>query len=101
MRVMLLPLLLLCVLAVGWAEPQEGVRALRLCGRELLRAVVYTCGGSRWRRFPAGEDSPDDNVDQYGLSTWMAERRKRDISGSLIRLCCQQGCNKSDLSALC
>uniref|UniRef100_A0A8C6UEC7 Insulin-like domain-containing protein n=1 Tax=Neogobius melanostomus TaxID=47308 RepID=A0A8C6UEC7_9GOBI len=23
---------------------------IKLCGREFIRAVIYTCGGSRWRR---------------------------------------------------
>ncbi|KAL2302008.1 hypothetical protein Nmel_011412, partial [Mimus melanotis] len=23
---------------------------VRLCGRDFIRAVVFTCGGSRWRR---------------------------------------------------
>ncbi|CAF96342.1 unnamed protein product, partial [Tetraodon nigroviridis] len=23
---------------------------VKLCGRSFLRAVVFTCGGSRWRR---------------------------------------------------
>ncbi|XP_078249188.1 insulin-like peptide INSL5 [Pogona vitticeps] len=31
---------------------------IRLCGRDFVRAVVFTCGGSRWRRqlndFPKG-----------------------------------------------
>ncbi|XP_067892549.1 insulin-like 5a isoform X2 [Heterodontus francisci] len=28
---------------------------VKLCGREFLRAVIYTCGGSRWRREPGSE----------------------------------------------
>lgn len=23
---------------------------VKLCGREFIRAVIFTCGGSRWRR---------------------------------------------------
>uniref|UniRef100_A0A3Q2YGU0 Insulin-like domain-containing protein n=1 Tax=Hippocampus comes TaxID=109280 RepID=A0A3Q2YGU0_HIPCM len=23
---------------------------MKLCGREFIRAVIFTCGGSRWRR---------------------------------------------------
>lgn len=55
----LLPLLLcaaVCVLQVG-AE----VKAVKLCGREFLRAVVYTCGGSRWRRFLTETDTDGEN----------------------------------------
>ncbi|KAM9769777.1 relaxin-3b [Menidia menidia] len=34
---------------------------VKLCGREFIRAVIFTCGGSRWRRSlvesaPAGEE---------------------------------------------
>lgn len=25
---------------------------VKLCGREFIRAVIFTCGGSRWRRSP-------------------------------------------------
>uniref|UniRef100_A0A670IVE5 Insulin-like domain-containing protein n=1 Tax=Podarcis muralis TaxID=64176 RepID=A0A670IVE5_PODMU len=24
----------------------------KLCGRDLVRAVIFSCGGSRWRRQP-------------------------------------------------
>lgn len=44
-----LPLLLLAVVQVEQVRAE--VKAVKLCGREFLRAVVYTCGGSRWRRF--------------------------------------------------
>lgn len=47
MKVVLLAVLL--VFAV-WADSAQAQKALRLCGREFFRAVVYTCGGSRWRR---------------------------------------------------
>nr|XP_028568390.1 prorelaxin H1 [Podarcis muralis] len=32
------------------ASPQDGEYAVKLCGREFIRAVIFTCGGSRWRR---------------------------------------------------
>lgn len=28
---------------------------VKLCGREFIRAVIFTCGGSRWRRTIEGE----------------------------------------------
>ncbi|CAF93164.1 unnamed protein product, partial [Tetraodon nigroviridis] len=32
---------------------------VKLCGREFIRAVIFTCGGSRWRRSPElGESGP-------------------------------------------
>lgn len=54
-----LPLLLL--LAVVQVEQVSAeVKAVKLCGREFLRAVVYTCGGSRWRRFLSDTDMDAD-----------------------------------------
>ncbi|XP_063311174.1 relaxin-3-like [Pelobates fuscus] len=32
---------------------------VKLCGREFIRAVIFTCGGSRWKRLSVGdEESP-------------------------------------------
>ncbi|XP_068561916.1 prorelaxin H1 [Cebidichthys violaceus] len=28
---------------------------VKLCGREFIRAVIFTCGGSRWRRSTVGD----------------------------------------------
>lgn len=42
--------IMLCVLCVAQTESQNNPNALRLCGRSFVRALVYTCGGSRWKR---------------------------------------------------
>lgn len=55
MRPLLLLAMLLCVLCAAQVQTQDSTNTLRLCGRAFLRAVVYTCGGSRWRRL-VGED---------------------------------------------
>ncbi|XP_056302050.1 prorelaxin H1 [Danio aesculapii] len=44
---------------------------VKLCGREFIRAVIFTCGGSRWRRAdtPSGEvwlDPQQDPLDGAG-----------------------------------
>ncbi|XP_048875462.1 prorelaxin H1 [Brienomyrus brachyistius] len=39
----------------GALLPGYGVK---LCGREFIRAVIFTCGGSRWRRTGAGGGAP-------------------------------------------
>lgn len=59
-----LPLLLLAVVQVEQVRAE--VKAVKLCGREFLRAVVYTCGGSRWRRFLSGMD-----MDADGEANWL------------------------------
>lgn len=53
-----LPLLLCAVVHVDQVRAE--VKAVKLCGREFLRAVVYTCGGSRWRRFLSETDMDGD-----------------------------------------
>ncbi|GLD49528.1 relaxin-3-like protein [Lates japonicus] len=50
----ILPLLLCAVVCVDQVRAE--VKAVKLCGREFLRAVVYTCGGSRWRRLLTESD---------------------------------------------
>ncbi|CAH2294025.1 relaxin-3-like [Pelobates cultripes] len=29
---------------------------VKLCGREFIRAVIFTCGGSRWKRLSVGDE---------------------------------------------
>ncbi|XP_030596732.1 relaxin-3b [Archocentrus centrarchus] len=48
-------LLTLCLLValVDRVHPSDGhpsFYGVKLCGREFIRAVIFTCGGSRWRR---------------------------------------------------
>ncbi|KAF3702135.1 Relaxin-3 Insulin-like peptide INSL7 [Channa argus] len=46
---------------------------VKLCGREFIRAVIFTCGGSRWKRSTEGESDlfqwSDDTVDE-NQHTW-------------------------------
>uniref|UniRef100_U3KIS1 Insulin like 5 n=1 Tax=Ficedula albicollis TaxID=59894 RepID=U3KIS1_FICAL len=40
-----------CLLLLLLAQQGEGEgNKVRLCGRDFIRAVVFTCGGSRWKR---------------------------------------------------
>ena len=50
MRCSLVVAVALCALLCSASPAGAQVKAVKLCGREFLRAVVYTCGGSRWRR---------------------------------------------------
>ncbi|TKS74276.1 Relaxin-3 Insulin-like peptide INSL7 [Collichthys lucidus] len=108
MRALLvLPLLLCAVVHVDQVKAE--VKAVKLCGREFLRAVVYTCGGSRWRRFfsetdmggdglPTGEQS---SLESLSSSNPGSQLTRRDINNVLTTVCCQVGCRKSDLTFLC
>jgi len=65
MRCSLVVVLLLAALLCSAGQAGAEVRAVKLCGREFLRAVVYTCGGSRWRRLlpePDTEGEPPPNL---------------------------------------
>ncbi|XP_061740809.1 relaxin-3a [Nerophis ophidion] len=39
-----------CLLAKEVEPMEDPVYGVKLCGREFIRAVIFTCGGSRWRR---------------------------------------------------
>ncbi|KFP91678.1 Relaxin-3, partial [Apaloderma vittatum] len=44
-----LALALLTLLITAGQGRAEG-NTVKLCGRDLVRAIVFTCGGSRWKR---------------------------------------------------
>uniref|UniRef100_A0A4W4FW70 Insulin-like domain-containing protein n=1 Tax=Electrophorus electricus TaxID=8005 RepID=A0A4W4FW70_ELEEL len=75
---------------------------VKLCGREFIRAVIFTCGGSRWKRsldldlVHSGETVRDEPAPPYS-----PDRRKRNFSLGLAGMCCTQGCTKNDIGRLC
>ncbi|PWA21087.1 hypothetical protein CCH79_00009439 [Gambusia affinis] len=100
MRLLAVLSLLFCVV-VCVDQARAEMQAVKLCGREFLRAVVYTCGGSRWRRFfsepdmgglSSGEQNSLENLSIPG-SNWS----KRDINNILTNLCCQHNLQMSEL----
>ncbi|XP_030592259.1 relaxin-3a [Archocentrus centrarchus] len=42
--------LAVCLLVAGVQPMDDPTYGVKLCGREFIRAVIFTCGGSRWRR---------------------------------------------------
>ena len=55
-------LVLVCVCsgaANGLLVPRD--YGVKLCGREFIRAVIFTCGGSRWKR------SLDDHLGEFSF----------------------------------
>ncbi|XP_076135347.1 insulin-like peptide INSL5 [Alosa pseudoharengus] len=100
-----LALLLLCALCT-LTEVRGDMKAVKLCGREFIRAVVYTCGGSRWRRLLNQRDlegmSGGEQSSMEGQGDSLAsDLSKRDLNHVLTNMCCQMGCRKSDLTYLC
>ena len=42
--------LVVCLLVAGICGMEGPSYGVKLCGREFIRAVIFTCGGSRWKR---------------------------------------------------
>uniref|UniRef100_A0A3Q4APY1 Insulin n=1 Tax=Mola mola TaxID=94237 RepID=A0A3Q4APY1_MOLML len=53
--------LAVCLLVAGVQPMGVPTYGVKLCGREFIRAVIFTCGGSRWKRsiMSAGERLKD------------------------------------------
>ncbi|XP_006023546.1 relaxin-3 [Alligator sinensis] len=110
------------------AEARGPPYGVKLCGREFIRAVIFTCGGSRWRR--AGDPDAlnsllggDESSEAAGSSewdpgrllerwqgrggrggldeSWAPPRGPRDVVTGLSAACCRWGCSKSEISSLC
>ncbi|KAM6965793.1 relaxin-3a isoform 2-T2 [Tautogolabrus adspersus] len=52
--------LAVCVLVAGVQPMDDPSYGVKLCGREFIRAVIFTCGGSRWKRSLRSADSSED-----------------------------------------
>ncbi|XP_054889437.1 relaxin-3-like [Poeciliopsis prolifica] len=109
-----LGVLLCCLLCAADLRAEESRNSMRLCGRALVRALVFTCGGSRWRRQLEEEEEkgflPDDfwevngeesHFVKTGERPGMDQGHRRDQDQALITTCCQQGCRRNELSMLC
>ncbi|KAL2089711.1 hypothetical protein ACEWY4_014399 [Coilia grayii] len=108
MRALSVPVLALLLLSALCAltEVRGDMKTVKLCGREFIRAVVYTCGGSRWRRLLNQRDlegmsgGEQSSVESQSESL-VPDLSRRDLNHVLTQMCCQMGCRKSDLTHLC
>ncbi|KAF3699072.1 Relaxin-3 Insulin-like peptide INSL7 [Channa argus] len=103
MRSLVLLAVLLCALCMTEVQTQDNTDTLKLCGRAFMRALVYTCGGSRWRRLMEEDNLPDGKKPNLQKTTEMSavNRHLRDQDQVLIKVCCQIGCRRSDLLMIC
>ncbi|XP_041277249.1 insulin-like peptide INSL5 [Onychostruthus taczanowskii] len=130
MRGTLLALGCLVLLLLAREGKGEGNK-VRLCGRDFIRAVVFTCGGSRWRRhrdlresenpqhFPHEGDAdfsphpeprlgihreePQDVKPEQDLqnTSKVPVLNKREAATLLATSCCNVGCSRTEISSLC
>ncbi|XP_033501559.1 relaxin-3a isoform X2 [Epinephelus lanceolatus] len=52
--------LAVCLLVAGVQPMDNPTYGVKLCGREFIRAVIFTCGGSRWKRSLRSADVSED-----------------------------------------
>uniref|UniRef100_A0A8C0G4G0 Insulin-like domain-containing protein n=1 Tax=Chelonoidis abingdonii TaxID=106734 RepID=A0A8C0G4G0_CHEAB len=67
--------LVLISLLIAVSDVKGEGNYMKLCGRDFVRAVVFTCGGSRWRRHLT--DNPQDLFGKCWLDTHGYMQRKR------------------------
>ncbi|XP_062392508.1 relaxin-3b [Sardina pilchardus] len=69
----------LLVALAGPSQATEGhpIYGVKLCGREFIRAVIFTCGGSRWKRslgMPGElENEPLSSLDTESTDRWIPD----------------------------
>ncbi|XP_025892956.1 insulin-like peptide INSL5 [Nothoprocta perdicaria] len=118
MKPEVLALALLAVLLAVTQQAHGDGAPVKLCGRDFVRAIVFTCGGSRWRRhaddyayvpaaesaeaspFAAAAEAPAPG-EQEGAGGRAAALERREAAKLLTTACCSVGCSEKDISALC
>ncbi|TVK90646.1 Relaxin-3 [Bagarius yarrelli] len=91
-RLPLVPLLLMWAVC-SVVQVQAEVKAVKLCGREFIRAVVYTCGGSRWRRLLTPQNDvlslEEQSSDAELGDSAGSDLSTRDLNPMMTNICCQ------------
>lgn len=65
-------------------EARAAPYGVKLCGREFIRAVIFTCGGSRWRRSDIlahetmGEAGERVDMGEERVAGWVPGAKDRD-----------------------
>uniref|UniRef100_A0AAV2KK88 Insulin-like domain-containing protein n=1 Tax=Knipowitschia caucasica TaxID=637954 RepID=A0AAV2KK88_KNICA len=58
----------------------ENPYGVKLCGREFIRSVIFTCGGSRWKRSqaidPFNQNDPEESFGQKPVIETILHRNK-------------------------
>uniref|UniRef100_A0A8C4XMA5 Insulin-like domain-containing protein n=1 Tax=Falco tinnunculus TaxID=100819 RepID=A0A8C4XMA5_FALTI len=128
MRSTVLALASLALLVAAREAKGEG-NTVKLCGRDFVRAIVFTCGGSRWKRHLTDyrylfenniyadswrytdqrletideeihNDKPETERDLQRTRK-KSMLKKREVAKLLTTSCCSIGCSKREISSLC
>ncbi|OXB62779.1 hypothetical protein ASZ78_017075 [Callipepla squamata] len=69
--------------ARGTMLPDGDGYGVKLCGREFIRAVIFTCGGSRWKRLSllAMEPAPADDSSQAASNKLLGRFKLQSVLG--------------------
>uniref|UniRef100_A0A8C3DS58 Insulin like 5 n=1 Tax=Corvus moneduloides TaxID=1196302 RepID=A0A8C3DS58_CORMO len=123
MRGTVLALACLVLLLLAQEGKGEG-NTVKLCGRDFIRAVVFTCGGSRWKRhltehhdlggeyqlkhprlIPAHctciQGDPRGLGSNLQNTSKVSVLNKREAVKLLTTSCCNVGCSRREISSLC
>ncbi|KAM6230238.1 relaxin-3-like [Porphyrio hochstetteri] len=95
LRLLCAAAVLLCVAPPGQPSARDAAAAVlpagegdgygvKLCGREFIRAVIFTCGGSRWKRLSllAMEPAPATDSAQAASNKLLGNFKLQSILGS-------------------
>uniref|UniRef100_A0A3P8WL38 Insulin-like domain-containing protein n=1 Tax=Cynoglossus semilaevis TaxID=244447 RepID=A0A3P8WL38_CYNSE len=73
---------------------------VKLCGREFIRAVIFTCGGSRWRRSADGDSDFFQWISPSDVTAQNNQQSDSDLTENLTPPHTSSSQSLSDLLAL-
>ncbi|XP_068427538.1 insulin-like 3 (Leydig cell) [Clinocottus analis] len=121
----LVSVMVVLVAAVCVVHTQERIK---MCGRELIRLAVSSCGNSRlrrsipdvevgrrpdtshWDQDPSAEEHqatetgfiPPESDGEKGVFSWYPmSSRVRRTAGTISEICCEKGCSMKELIQFC
>ncbi|XP_037314865.2 insulin-like 3 (Leydig cell) [Pungitius pungitius] len=119
----LVSLVVVLVTAVCVVHAQERIQ---MCGRELIRLAVSSCGNSRlrrsipdlepeqhqltsyWNQYPSEEElqatdtvHPETDGEKGVFSSYSLSSRVRRAVGKISDICCEKGCSMKELIQFC
>ncbi|KAM4605302.1 insulin-like 3 (Leydig cell) [Polymixia lowei] len=85
----------------------HGQDRIKMCGRELIRLAISSCGNSRVRRsvpeLGQYHGNPQRDKDELSLAPrwYPLSSRVRRAAGKMSDICCEKGCSLRELIQFC